>query len=117
MSLGCYFRAKHMDWDRAPLSAFFRGPLLHSPEGLIVLAGSGASLLFAVLAWLAPGAIFLPEKRVEVAVTLFAIWPICLFTIYVRMCAPEFRPRVFTTLFILASAALPFWLAYRGDAV
>lgn len=102
-----------MDWGRAPLSSFFRGPVLHSPEGLVMLAGCAASLLFALLSWLVPEWIFIPDKRIGVAITLFALWPVCLFTIYVRLCAPDFCPRIFTTLAVSASAALPFWLAYR----
>ena len=106
-----------MDWIRSSLTDFFRGPVLHGPEGLIFLVGSIASLVFALLAWLVPAAVFIPEKRVGVAIVLFALWPICLFTFYVRMCAPHFHPRLFTSLTVLAAAAFPFWLAYRGSAV
>jgi hypothetical protein len=106
-----------MDWTRSSLAEFFRGPVLHSPEGLIFLAGSIASLVFALLAWLMPTAVFIPERRVGVAIVLFAIWPICLFALYVRMCAPHFHPRLFTSLVVLAAAAFPFWLAYRGNAI
>jgi hypothetical protein len=106
-----------MDWHREPLTAFFRGPVLRTPEALIFLLGSVLSLLFALMAWLAPEWTFISQRRLRVAITLFALWPICLFTICVRMCAPDFRPRVLTTLFLVAAAVVPFWLAYRNDAI
>lgn len=84
-----------------------------APEGWIFLVGSTLSVLFAVFGWLGPDWVGLRSAREPVAVTLFALWPICLFTIYVRVCAPEFRPRIFTIVLLSCTAAFPFWLAYR----
>ncbi len=102
-----------MDWGHSSLSSFFRGPVMGTPEGWIVLTGGTLSLAFAFLGWLVPGWIGISTARIPVAVTLFAVWPICLFTIYVRVCSPDFRPRVFTIVFVLCAAVIPFWLAYR----
>lgn len=102
-----------MDWGRSSLSGFFRGPVVNTPEGWIVLTGSALSWAFALLGWQVPEWTGITPTRIPVAVTLFALWPICLFTFYVRVCFPDFRPRVSTIVSVLCAAILPFWLAYQ----
>lgn len=100
-------------WMDQPLSALFRGPILHTPEGLIVVCGSLALLVFAVLSFLVPSWIGLSPERSAVDAMTFGLWPILLFVMYVRLCEPHFHAGVFSTLLVLGTAAFPFYMAYK----
>lgn len=105
--------ANDLGWHGEPLSALFRGPILHTPEGLIMLLGSLASLLFASLSFFVPSLIDLTSSRSAINAAMFAMWPILLFVIYIRSCAPHFQPSVFSSLLILCTAGFPFYMAFK----
>lgn len=102
-----------LGWFGASLPVFFQGPILHTMEGLIVLFGSGVSLLFALLAWLAPSWVFLRPAESSGHVILFGMWPMVLFVFFVKLCAPHFRTRIFTSVAMLTVAGIPFFKAYH----
>lgn len=102
-----------MDWARVNLRAFIRGPLVGTPEGLLVLIGTSLSLLFAGLSWYAPGLVGLRPQLATGNALIFAIWPVPLFVGYVAFCSPDFRPTVFSIAMVFCMAAFPFWLVYK----
>ncbi len=102
-----------LGWYGASLTAFLRGPVLHTPEGFIVLAGSAAIWMFSLLAWFAPTWVGLNPARAAVNATGFALWPILLFVLYVKWSAPHFQPNVFTRIVLLIWAGIPFYMAYK----
>lgn len=105
--------ASNLGWYGESIGALFRGPVLHTPEGLALLFGSAISLLFAILAWLAPSIVALTPSRSSINITLFCLWPILLLVIYIKFCAPDFRPSIYTSLVMLSATCFPFYLAYR----
>jgi hypothetical protein len=105
--------ASDLGWAGEPLSALFRGPILHTPEGLIMLFGSMASIVFALLSFFLPSLVGLATSRSAINATTFGMWPVLLFVAYVRLCAPHFQPSIFSSLIVLVMAGSPFYLAYK----
>jgi hypothetical protein len=105
--------ASGLGWYGETFGAFFNGPILHTPEGMVLLFGTGISLLFAVLAWFVPSIVAINPARSSITTTLFSLWPIMLFTIYIKFCSPHFHPRVYTTLIMICSIGFPFYLVYK----
>ena len=102
-----------LGWYGASFSAFVRGPLLHTWEGLIVLVGSGLSLLFAVLGWFAPAWLHLHPAKSSGQVAMFAMWPVLLLVYFVYFCAPHFRTRAHNSIALLVIAGMPFYAVYK----
>lgn len=102
-----------LGWYGESVSSLFCGPVLHTSEGLILIGGSLISLLFAVITWIAPSWVALHPSRSSVNAPLFAMWPVLLFVIYVKSCAPNFRSNIFTSLVMLCAAGLPFYMVYK----
>ncbi len=102
-----------LGWYSETLGSLFRGPILHTFEGLALVCGSAISLLFAVLAGFAPSMMAVNPGRSSINTTLFCLWPILLFVIYVKFCGPHFRQRIYTSLAMLCAVGFPFYLAYR----
>ena len=100
------------DWTRVSLWRFIRGPVLHTPEGWVMLLGTTVSVCFAALEWVAPGWVSASPGTATGEAILFALWPLALFTAYIMFCAPEFEPGLFSAGVMIASAALPFWMVY-----
>mgnify|MGYP003381740485 FL=1 len=105
--------ASGLGWYGESLSALFRGPVLHTFEGLTVVCGSVISLLYAVLAWFSPSMVALNPARASINTTLFCLWPILLFVVYVRFCGPHFRQSLYTSLVMLCAVGVPFYIAYK----
>lgn len=105
--------ASDLGWGGEPLSALFRGPILHTPEGLIMLSGVLACLLFALLSFFAPAWIGVPPSRSAISTTMFGLWPICLFICYIRTCAPNFQTSVYSSVLVLCYAGFPFYLVFK----
>lgn len=104
---------RDLGWFGESFSAFFRGPVLHTPEGWLLIVGSSLSVFFAALAWLAPSFIALNPARSSINATMFGMWPILSFVLYVKFCAPHFRPRLYTFLVMLLINGFPFYQAYK----
>lgn len=102
-----------MGWYGESVSAVFRGPVLHTPEGWVLIAGSITSLIFAILAWLVPSWLALNPSRSSAHAALFGLWPVLLFVAYVKFCGPDFQPSRFGLLMMVCATGIPFYLAYR----
>jgi hypothetical protein len=102
-----------LGWYGESVGALFRGPVLHTPEGLALVGGSVSAVLFALLALVSPTLVGLNPTRSTMNATLFSLWPIVLFVIYVKFSSPDFRPRLATFLVVLCAALFPYYLAYR----
>lgn len=100
-------------WYGESLGSFFRGPILHTPEGNILLIGTAISLVFALLAWFFSALVGLNPSRSAINTTIFSMWPVLLFSFYVKFCAPHFRPSLYTMLLMLCATGAPFYLAYK----
>ena len=105
--------ASGLGWYGESLGSLFRGPVLHTIEGLALVCGSAISLLFAVFAWFAPSMVAVNPARSSINTTLFCLWPILLFVIYVKFCGPHFRQSIYTSLVMLCAVGFPFYLAYK----
>ena len=69
--------ASGLGWYGESLSALFRGPVLHTFEGLTVVCGSVISLLYAVLAWFSPSMVALNQHHVVLFVANFVVCCLC----------------------------------------
>ena len=105
--------ASGLGWYGESLGSLFRGPVLHTIEALALVCGSAISLLFAAFAWFAPSMVALNPARSSINTTLFCLWPILLFVIYVKFCGPHFRQSLYTSLVMLCAVGFPFYLAYK----
>ena len=103
--------ASNLGWYGESLGSLFRGPVVHTIEGLVLVCGSVISLLFAVFAWFAPPMVGLNPARASINTTLFCLWPVLLFVFYVRFCGPHFRQSIYTSLVMLCAGGFPFYLA------
>lgn len=72
-----------MGWGSESVSSFLFGPLLHTPEGWVVLIGSIVSIIFGLLAQFAPSLIALTPTRPGIPI-MFYLWPVILFVVYVK---------------------------------
>lgn len=100
-------------WYGESVSSFFLNQVAKSPEGLILLIGSSISLALAITALFIPTALGLPVRRANTAPTIFGIWPILAFVLYVRICGPAFGTSTFTCIAMLAVVCAPAVIVYR----
>ena len=102
-----------LGWLGVPFWNFVRGPILHTPEGLIFLAGSILAIIFALFSYYLPAWVGLTTERSAINATAFGLWPIVDFVSYIKFCAPDFRPSIFSCLLLLTVVLMPFYSAYR----
>jgi hypothetical protein len=104
-----------MDYNRRPVTELLRGPLLHTPQGWVVIA---TGLIYAVAALL--GLVFgvnpLFAKTSSTFFVLCVGWPFITFLYFVRSSAPHFAPSKVRAVELAITAILPlgfaFWNAY-----
>lgn len=99
-------------WAGESVSSFFSQQVIKSPEGSILLIGSAISLTLALMSLVAPETMGQPIARVSKATTLFAIWPILAFVLYVRICGPTFKTSIFTIIAMLVVVSAPAFILY-----
>lgn len=99
-------------WGGETVGSFVTNQVAKSLDGRILIIGSGLCVAMATLSSLAPEIIFLSSSRSARAATLFAVWPILAFVLYVRICGPAFKTTAFNTLSMLSVVGAPFVLAY-----
>jgi len=70
-----------MNYTNKPVSSLLRGPLLHTPQGRVVLASIGVYLILGLLFWL--GIIALPSGKNLRAILFICIsWPFITFLFF-----------------------------------
>lgn len=102
--------------NEASVGAFVRGPLLHTVEGWVVLAGSLVCVCLALVAFLVSSFVGVRAGGANAPLFLFALWPVLLVTVYIAMCGPEFHSRIFSFVFMVAFALFPVWLVFGRAA-
>jgi len=100
-------------WAGQSVKAFFIDQVAKSIEGRIFLTGACFSLVYAVLSLLSPSSISLHSGKSSGLAVLFFMWPILAFTLYVKVCAPDFRTTLLRIITTTCVAAFPFYIAYR----
>jgi hypothetical protein len=101
------------DWGNRSISDFFAGPVARLREGKVLIAGSGMSLLLAIVAYVAPAMLGLAAARAGSAITLFALWPVFGFLLYVQLCGPHYRSSLYKVFIMFAIMCLPLYTFYR----
>lgn len=94
------------DLAREPFSVFFKEAVLRTPQGLIFLAGTIFYLVLAALSCINLSLVGLPEGSLSIHLTLFVLWPILLFVVFVSISSSDFHPSWVDTIII---AIATFW--------
>jgi hypothetical protein len=102
-----------MDYTRQSVSALFSGPLLHTPQGWVVLAFSAVyffgALLFGVFDVEPPFALRTPD-----VVFICISYPFILFLFFVKNGIPSFVPSLSGTAWLSFYALFPvIYLLWR----
>ena len=104
-----------MDYTRQPVTALLRGPLVSTPQGLVVITCAVAYLGLAV-AYLAFGLSPPLGKTRGAAVVVCVSWPLIIFLVFVKQGIPSFAPSLAKSLFLTLYASAPIlyvlWLRY-----
>ena len=98
---------------RQPVSSFFKGPLLHTPQGIVVLACSAAYLLSA----LAVGVFELQPPFGWSSARFLSLslgWPVLLLVFFIKNGQPSFRPSWPGAAWLAMCAVLPFVFVVFG---
>ncbi|WP_157275017.1 hypothetical protein [Dechloromonas agitata] len=104
-----------MDYTHQPVIALLRGPLVYTPQGLVVLAS--AVVYFAIAAAYLVFGITPPlGKDIEVVVALCLFWPFIVFLFFIKNGMPSFAPSRRGALFLSVVAGMPvlhvLWRTY-----
>ena len=102
-----------MDYLRQPVGALIRGPLLRTPQGLVVLLFTTVYLVAAALCefWgIVPWAGWSPERFT----TLCLGWPVILFVFFVRDNQPCFLPSWSNSAWLCLCGAAPLAFVLFG---
>jgi len=100
-------------WYGESVTSFFVNQVARSPEGIVLLVGSAASIVLAVVALIAPAAIGLGHSRAGASATLFFMWPMLAFVAYVRVCGPAFTSKPSTVVAMVCVMVAPIVMVYR----
>lgn len=95
-----------MNYARLPITALLRGPLLHTPQGCVVLVYFVAYTIAAALVWF----LQLPPpigKTPEVFLTICLAWPFIVFLMFVRDGSPTFVASWPAAAWLILCGALP----------
>ena len=106
-----------MNYSNQPVTELIRGPLLHTPQGWVVVATVGVytllALLFGVLDLTPP-----LGKTVDTFVTICLFWPFIVFLVFAKDgLASSFDPSWCQAAFLMICAVMPMlyvvwsWLA------
>jgi hypothetical protein len=95
-----------MGYDRRPVVDLLRGPLLHTPQGWVVLA---SGILYGLVA-LAGAYLGVSPSIAQSPGAFFAIcvsWPLITFLFYVRSSSPHFKASVSQAVRVAVAALAP----------
>ncbi len=95
-----------MSYANQPVSELLKGPLLHTPQGWVVLISTGVYLVLAGLLWL--GFIAPPAgKNIEASIVACIFWPLITFLFFVKTNLPNFSASWGKAFFVAISAFAP----------
>lgn len=95
-----------MDYGKLPVTELLRGPLLHTPQGLVVVICAIAYLSSAGIVWLFQ----LPPpigKTREIFFIVCISWPFIVFLMFVRDSTADFRSSWATATWVAIYGSLP----------
>jgi hypothetical protein len=95
-----------MDYTREPVSSLLRGPLIHTPQGIVVVF---SSILYLMAAALFSFTDITPPFGYSSAKTVvFCIgWPVIMFMLYIKKNLPQFEPSWSEAGFLAFCSPLP----------
>jgi hypothetical protein len=95
-----------MDYTRKPVSALLLGPLIHTPQGLVVVSASVLYFLAALIFGLTditPPFSYSSGKAVAICIG----WPIFLFMFYIKSNLPDFESSWSQTGMLVFGSVVP----------
>ena len=95
-----------MDYSHQPVAAMLRGPLISTPQGLVVCASFFGYGLLAV-AYLVFGVTPPLGKSTGAATALCLFWPFIVFLLFVKHGLPSFQPKWSEAGFLALCTAAP----------
>lgn len=96
-----------VDYGGRPVTDLLRGPLLHTPQGLVVVIYAAAYVCAGALVWILQLAPPIGTTR-EVFGVLCITWPFVVLLMFVRHSSPtDFRPSWVTAAWLVFYGALP----------
>jgi len=101
------------DWGNRSVSSFLANQVAKSPEGRILVAGSGVSLLLAILTYVSPATLALRDARVGGAIALYMVWPLLAFLLYMQICGPDYRSSMYKRIAMLLLMCGPLYIIYK----
>jgi hypothetical protein len=101
-----FYVRRSVDYGRLPVSRLLRGPLLHTPQGLVVVAWTGAYLLAALVAYLVGWSPWQGKFQSGFIALCFA-WPVIVFVMFIRDNHPEFKRSWGRATWLVIYGALP----------
>lgn len=100
-------------WAGEPVGSFLRNQVATSVEGRILISGTVACFLMALVVMISPQTVSILPHKAAATATFFGIWPILAFVLYVKICGPNFVSSLFTILSVVAVAFAPFVITYK----
>ncbi len=100
-----------MDYTRSSVVALFRGPILRTPQGRVLIALCAVYLVLAVIAF-----VFSDVAPPFLKLTAFAGWcafmPVLLFLFYIKSNQPDFEPSIKEAgwSLVVGLIPIPLWL-------
>ena len=101
------------DWGNRSVSSFPANQVAKSPEGRILLAGSGVSLLLGIVSYVSPGTLALRDARVGSAIALYMVWPLLAFLMYMQICGPDYRSSMYKRIAMVLIMCTPLYIIYK----
>jgi hypothetical protein len=102
-----------VDYSKQSVAAVIRGPLVHTPQGLVViLAGVvyfGLALVFGATGITPPA-----DQSTGSAVFFCLFWPFVLFLLFVKHGVPSFNPSWGNAAFLALCALMPVGFVIWG---
>lgn len=101
------------DWGNRSVSSFFSEQVAKSPEGRVLLAGSGVSFLLAIVAFVSPATIALRDAQAGSAIATFILWPLLAFVMYIQICGPDYTSSLYKRIAMLGVMCVPLYMIYK----
>ena len=100
-----------MDYSRLPLMTLLRGPVLHTPQGLVLVVSSALYILLGVASLGFGDTVTSLDTVKKLWIGCFFM-PVILFVLFVRGNSPNFSPSIPRALWGGFLAALPIFVVW-----